>query len=151
MSVKKIASKIEEYIEKDKLFFDKESLDDDEKTELFSISFEDFAIKISVQENGEFIQFFSSGYDFEDKIKNIDLHSLNELSFSLMKRNSLKKLCKWIVTKYGVFLNVDFPLEDSDLTYRQYERMFSIVFLESDEIIPKLSRLLEQKNPNLSF
>ncbi len=68
-----------------------------------------------------------------------------------MKRNSLKKLCKWSVTTCGVFLNVDFPLEDSDLTYRQYERMFSLVFLESDEIIPKLSRLLEQKNPNLSF
>lgn len=151
MSVKKISSKIEEYIEKDKLFFDKEILDDDEKTELFLISFEGFAIQISIQENGEFIQFFSSGYDFEDKIKNIDMNSLKELSFSLMKRNSLKKLCKWSVTKNGVFLNVDFPLEDSNLTYKQYERMFSLVFSESDEIIPKLSRLLEQKNPNLSF
>lgn len=143
---------IESYIKKDELFFDKETLKDKEKTTFFSINFEDFYVQISIQENGEFIQFSSSGYNWDNFFKKLEPEILNKLLGFLMKRNGLKKLCKWGITEeYNIYLYIDFPVEDSKFTYQQYDRIFSLLFSESNDLISKISKEINQKEPKFEF
>lgn len=148
---KNIADVIQNYIEKDELLFDRESLNDEENTEGFLIEFEDFYIRIIIQENGEFIQFISTGYNWDSKFEALNNDTFANLSHFLMNRNGLKKLCKWGILGGNIYLNVDFSLEDSEFTYKQYERIFSIIFYESNEVIPKISKELDKKEPKFRF
>lgn len=120
-------NKISSFLERDGLYYDDLPLEE-EDIEGFLVSFVSFEISIFIEENGEFIHFRAY------RTSSAKLDKNNEILADLMKRNGRYQMIKWGVDSRGdIGLYLDFPSNNSDISYEQFDRMFSAIYSEMED------------------